>query len=175
MRRLTVILACIISMAILGCGASMVQVQSGTKITCSKCGKVIKSDIETKKVPQAEVSQYSVQETTEVCETCQAKEAAERRKAQTSSIVGSWVYKWTMTDVILKINSDGTGTFSGSPLKWQESGGEIKGTWVTDMWGSDNFTFHFTLTPASGERLHMHFLNTHWDWMLGQDLIFDRL
>lgn len=193
-----VILIVLVALALSGCRPKMVTVSSGEKVICSQCDKVIRSDIQTQQVPEIEVVNFSVREIREKCSQCLAKEAEQKKiieareavrrreelarqrrvelENQRSRIVGSWVYHWTMTDVILRMNADGTGTFNNEPLKWQVVSDGFKGSFVTQLgWDQKPFTFYFTGRVTPTGRLEFHFLNHHWDWLLGPDLVFEPL
>lgn len=135
---------------IAGC-TRMVTVSAGEKTVCSECRKIISSDIKTLKVPEQEMANYSVRETTAICDSCQAKitekkrqeearkrEMAvraerERQAAIRQSVVARWVFRVNGSDLILNLSSDGTGEFNTYHFKWKPSSKGFTGTvhWVT--------------------------------------------
>ena len=68
MRKALLLLTVILAILVLGCGSGLVQVQSGERVVCPECGKVVRSDIEMKMVQAEEAPQYSVREIKEKCQ-----------------------------------------------------------------------------------------------------------
>lgn len=125
MRTAIIILLAVLVIALLGCGQKMVEVQSGERVICSECGKVIRSDIETRQVPSTEASQYTVREIKEKCSECLAKEAERTRQENSRQVVGSWIFRIVFGDSIVRFNADGTGTISAYPktsFTWRSTG-----------------------------------------------------
>jgi len=124
----------------------MVTVSSGEKIVCSGCGKTICSDIKTRQVKEADVSDYTVREIKEICNNCQvkiekqqreaeeqrkkAKEKAERQRRieRKSKLTGTWRASAPIGTITIVLNSDGTGIEaesgfgSSDRIKWHLDG-----------------------------------------------------
>lgn len=126
MRAVVLLLTVVLTITFLGCGPSMVQVQSGERVVCSECGKLIRSDVTTTQVPVAEASKYSVHEVKELCPECQAKEAARERQQSIGRVTGGWIWNvGAMGSVVIKLNADGTGSMGmgnqSDPFTWRST------------------------------------------------------
>lgn len=114
-------LAVFLAISILGCGFDLIEVQSGEKVVCSECGKVIRSDIQTRQVPAREAAGYTVREIKELCDDCKKKQAEKTGM----SAIGQWVYENPLGTGFVTINAGGTGNISDSPktaFTWQSTG-----------------------------------------------------
>jgi hypothetical protein len=133
----------------------------GEKVVCSQCGTVIRQDIRQLKVPEKEVSKYSVREVKELCPACAAKAEEERKKAeerrreeeakqarqrQVNAVAGTWIRRTGVGDVMVTLRADGTGQWvsPNAKIKWQPTseGFTAKATyyepetyWVKERWG----------------------------------------
>ncbi len=143
------------------CAPRLVAVATGEKVVCSQCGTVIRQDIRQLKVPEKEISKYSVREIKELCSPCAAKAEEERKKAeeqqrneeakqahqrQINAIAGTCVRRTGSGDVVVTLNSDGAGQWASpnAKIKWQSTseGFSAKATyyewetyWVKERWG----------------------------------------
>lgn len=143
MRRGNLLVFYILVMVVAGCGSRMVTVSSGEKIVCSECGKTVRSDIKTIQVEEADVSKYSVKETTQICSQCQAKieeqeRAAEaqaerqRKEEQRKNVTGRWQAPGPFgATITIVLNNNGTGVMTESAfgssfsLKWWLKNGTL--------------------------------------------------
>lgn len=135
MRPAALMLATIAFVAmIIGCGPQMVEVQSGDKVICFECGKVIYSDVQTRQVPATEASKYSVHEIKKLCSECQAKEAEKQRVQRGGNIVGEWIWENPIRSIKVVFRSDGTGRWEcpDADIKWQPTADGFTATadWV---------------------------------------------
>lgn len=139
MRQVGLAIVAFVAVFVVGCAAPMVTVQSGEKVVCAKCNRVIRSDIQTAKVLQTDAAKFSVREIKETCEECKAKELreqaardaleeAKRRAQEASDITGSWHANSFGTVITIILDSDHSGqmmesTFQTSyGISWRRTG-----------------------------------------------------
>ena len=128
-RRISLLGLLLAAILLVGCAPKTVMVSSGEKVICSECGKVIRADVQTRQVPVAEVANYSVRETREVCSDCQAKIEARRQAelaaSRRNSLIGTWCAPAPFgTTITLVFNSGGTGILTESGF-----GGNVRTQW----------------------------------------------
>lgn len=131
MRKLIVAVLFLLAIQLIGCAAPLVKVESGEKVVCLECGKLIRSDVQTKMVKQELASNFAVREIKELCDECRRKKAeaarlaeerriAEARRQSRGRVAGEWIWQNPLGNIILLLRSDGTGRlYDYIDLKWQ--------------------------------------------------------
>ena len=174
-----------------------IQIEKEKRVVCSdpnhQGDRVLKTTIETIRVPRREVDKYQVITTETVCQVCKARreeefrqakirrereerearerarQAAVRREeeAQQAAILGMWVRRGPI-DIVLTFRSGGTGEFAGEKINWKYARGNIV---FQDRQGN---TYSCRIT-SSGQQLIL----MGWEPMFGPNReaqsIFDRL
>lgn len=135
MRMLVVAVVFLAMSQLFGCAAPLVKVESGEKVVCSECGKLIRSDVQTKMVKQELASNFSVHEIKELCADCQRKKAEAIRLAKVRRIeqsrqrdvvrtsdrlVGEWHSDMYLGENIT-LRADGTGRWNQYETVWRKT------------------------------------------------------
>lgn len=174
--RTIVIISAVLVIVLLGCGQRMVEVQSGEKIVCTECGKVIRSDVQTRQVPATEASKYSVHEVKELCPECQVKAAERERQQRIGQVAGTWIWQNPLGNIVVVLNPDGTGRWYSqeTDTRWQPTAEGFTATVDWIEYGKHHQSRVSGRLIDGGRRLYVEGFGT-FGFRSSQSIVFERL